>query len=175
MKEDKIPLKSHGGSPTGKSDLHDDKYDYTRLTVPFNVFGSSPQSLKSYDGPEDFRPCEYTLNLYASDEFLEAYETARTEIFMFVLAGVFVGTTVAFFVYVAYIQRRQSKIVDTARRTNAVVASLFPSNVRDRILSDAGTESDKVTSKAKQRLNRFLNGDLDEDKDKMKTSKPIGK
>lgn len=159
---------------TGKSDLHDSRYDYTRRTIPFNVFGSSPQAAKAYDGPEEFRPCEYTLNLYASDLFKEAYESARTEIFMVVLAGVFIGTAFVFFVYVTYVQRRQKKIMDTAIRTSAVVSSLFPSNVRDRILDDAASPSDKVPMGAKQRLKRFLNGDLDEDNDTIKKTKPIG-
>jgi hypothetical protein len=99
---------------------------------------------------------------------------------MVVLAGVFVGTTLVFFVYVTYVQRRQKAIMDTAIRTTAVVSAMFPSNVRDRILSDAGARMDNMDNapSAKQRLKRFLNGDIDHDdviKDNPKKSKPIGK
>jgi hypothetical protein len=73
---------------------------------------------------------------------------------------VFVLTTVG--------QRRQDKVMATAKRTNAIVSSLFPSNVRDRILKDAEeqAEQDMLNNKKgffgaapKNRLKTFLDED----------------
>ena len=35
-----------------------------------------------------------------------------------------------------FVQNRNNKVVDAAARSNAIVSSLFPSNVRDRLLAE---------------------------------------
>jgi class 3 adenylate cyclase len=78
------------------------------------------------------------------------------------IAAVFIATEMVFCVYVQYVQRRQNKVMATALRTNAIVSSLFPSNVRDRILKDAEEQAEREMNtkssfvNAKHRLKNFL-------------------
>jgi class 3 adenylate cyclase len=50
---------------------------------------------------------------------------------------IFVFTSVVFIIYDSKVERRQKVVLGSAERTNAVVSSLFPSQVRDQILNDA--------------------------------------
>jgi hypothetical protein len=41
-------------------------------------------------------------------------------------------------------EMRHNKVMMTAKRTNAIAASLFPSNVRDRMLKDAEEQAEET-------------------------------
>ena len=99
--------------------------------------------------------------MYPSTAFRESYNSSRPEVFTVILACVFVATGAVFLVYVQYVQQRQNKIVATALRTDAIVSSLFPSNVRDRILQDAEEQVEREMKSnsrvaAKHHLQNFL-------------------
>jgi hypothetical protein len=78
--------------------------------------------------------------------------------FVAILAAVFVATGMVFFVHNQYVSRRQNKVMTTAR-TNAIVSSLFPSNVRDRILKEEEQVEREMNTNsfvhAKHRLKSF--------------------
>jgi class 3 adenylate cyclase len=106
---------------------------------------------------------EYTMSIYPSTRFRESYNSARPESFTSILTAVFVSTGIVFCIYVQYVQRRQNKIVATALRTNAIVSSLFPSNVRDRVMQEAEEQAERdmasntsMFASATNRLKNFL-------------------
>jgi class 3 adenylate cyclase len=109
------------------------------------------------------------------------YSSSRAEIFAAILAAVFITTGMVFFVYVQYVHRRQNKVMATALRTNAIVSSLFPSNVRDRILKEAEEQVEremKNTSPfvaAKHRLKSFLEDEPEDSRENADvfSTKPI--
>jgi class 3 adenylate cyclase len=107
-------------------------------------------------------PSEYTMFIYPSTHFRESYNSARPESFTSILTAVFVSTGIVFCIYVQYVQRRQNKIVATALRTNAIVSSLFPSNVRDRVMQEAEEQAERymgnttMFASANKRLKNFL-------------------
>jgi class 3 adenylate cyclase len=102
------------------------------------------------------------MKMYPSSKFRAMYNSSRPEVFAAILASVFFATGMVFFVYVQYVSRRQNKVMATALRTNAIVSSLFPSNVRDRILKDAEEQVEREMNmkssfvNAKHRLKNFL-------------------
>jgi class 3 adenylate cyclase len=55
-------------------------------------------------------------------------------IYAAVVAFTFVLVAVVFFIYDMMVQRRNEKIVVTAARSNAIVSSMFPDAIRDRLL-----------------------------------------
>jgi class 3 adenylate cyclase len=168
----------------GKGDLHQKRYDYLKqsYTVSEDVLTApnANQTADSFqcgkiDGADHEYYCtnqlshlprlfflEYTMNMYPSTKFHSMYSSSRAEIFAAVLAAVFLATGTVFYVYVQYVQRRQNKVMATALRTNAIVSSLFPSNVRDRILKDAEEQVEREMNtkssfvNAKHRLKNFL-------------------
>ena len=54
------------------------------------------------------------------------------------------------------VERRQAKVMQSAKQSNAIVASLFPSTVRDRLFQKAGQENDTQVEHNKVRLKTFL-------------------
>ena len=67
--------------------------------------------------------------------------------------------------YDVYVQRRQDKVLATANKTNAIVKSLFPKNVRDRMMAEAeelmvaqaGNKKIAFSAAPKSQLKSFLN------------------
>lgn len=89
---------------------------------------------------------------------------------------------IAFFIYDIYVQKRNSKVVAVAAKTNEIVASLFPEAVRDRLFEEK-KDGSKKKSTAKETdeamIQKFLSGNTemdeeeDEEEDFMYKSRPI--
>jgi hypothetical protein len=66
-----------------------------------------------------------------------------------------------FFVYDQFVGRRNATLVKTALRSNAILSSLFPSNVRDGLF--ASQKSETTSKLPKSRLKNYLStGDYTE-------------
>ena len=140
----------------GEGDLHETKYDNLRDTLSFTAFGLSTEASRRAG------QCDYFLDVYASDEYRSDYDDKRPEIFTAILAAVFVATGLVFLVFAVYVQRRQHQVMNTALKTNAIVASLFPANVRARIMQDAEEQADNNNNPGRrqadtQNLKGYLN------------------
>ncbi|GKZ00827.1 hypothetical protein MPSEU_001034400 [Mayamaea pseudoterrestris] len=131
------------------------------------------------DNEQDF-DCLYALNVVATESFEQTFFTSGPIVFAFVVAMTFVVTACVFAVYDYTVFRRQAKLLSTAERTNAIVSSLFPKDVRDRIMAEAEEqarqESAKPTkafgSSAKNQLKAIL-GEHDHATDTIFKTKPI--
>ena len=108
----------------GDEDLHDPAYDEYEIESHFTAFNSV----------ED---CTYSFHVYPSRELEAAYETKRPVTFTIAVVVIFLEVIVVFVVYDWLVERRQKKVMDSAIRTNAVVNSLFPATVRDRLMENA--------------------------------------
>jgi hypothetical protein len=53
---------------------------------------------------------------------------------------IFVFTSLVFLLYDRLVERRQKKVMSTAMQSSAIVSSLFPSQVRDRLFPVDGGE-----------------------------------
>jgi len=84
----------------------------------------------------------------------------------------------AFIGYDRFVQNRQEIVLAKAARSNAIVASLFPSNVRDRILQQAEDQVDpkmssKLTKTGKNQLKSYLAGGMEGTREDGDGSRPI--
>jgi class 3 adenylate cyclase len=70
---------------------------------------------------------------------------------------IFVFATCMFLFYDRLVERRQSLVLRKAKQTSAIVSSLFPKNVRDRLLADEGDKKRKFIT-PNHRLKNFLVG-----------------
>jgi class 3 adenylate cyclase len=117
--------------------------------------------------------CIYSLHVYPTKEFEEGYRSNIPLALTAVVGSTFFLMTFAFFLYNWVVQRRNNKVVGEAARSNAIVSSLFPSNVRDRMAA----ETDAREGHTKSRLKNFLatenNAVDDDDDDIMYKTKPI--
>jgi class 3 adenylate cyclase len=132
----------------GQGDQHESKYDYLGTSSTFsdlrNISDSSRGSA-AYTGlplSEDF--CSMTLSVYPSEVMEKMYLTSDPAIFTAAAALIFVFTSLVFFLYDWMVERRQKKVMSTAVQSSAIVSSLFPSQVRDRLFAtDGGHEASK--------------------------------
>ena len=77
-------------------------------------------------------------------------------IYAAVVAFTFVLVAAVFFIYDLLVQQRNEKIVVTAARSNAIVSSIFPDAIRDRLLQQTN-----VSSKQGHLKSYLLNGESD--------------
>ncbi|CAB9510830.1 Receptor-type guanylate cyclase gcy [Seminavis robusta] len=139
----------------GVGDQHDQRYNDKVVTTPLNaIHGVSEGGVK----------CDFSIDVYPTVEMREAYTSSQAVVFTTILGLAFATTALFFLFYVRIVQRRQTKVMATAARTNAIVTSLFPSNVRDRIMKDA---EDAVNNN--KEIVPFLPGMGEAPKKKLKT------
>lgn len=109
-------------------------------------------------------------HLYPTSTFRESYNSTTPELFALVVAFTFGLVAVVFFVYDLFVQRRNNRLIMKAAKSNAIVSSMFPSNIRDKLI---GNDEDTTQKKGKGNLKTFMadnasNGIID-----AYTSKPL--
>jgi hypothetical protein len=105
--------------------------------------------------------CPFTISLYPSDTMKDTYRTNNAIIFTVSALGIFAFTSLVFYIYDLKVERRQEHVMRKAVRSSAIVSSLFPSTVRDRLYPEPyDSKSNKfealLPSTAKGKLNRFI-------------------
>jgi hypothetical protein len=111
----------------GPTDEHETKYDGVQKTVPFF-------SMLQHDQHDS---CDYELHIFPTTTMENYYTSSNPIICAIVTFLIFAAMAGSFMAFDYSVARRQDDVLAKATRTNAIVSSLFPSNVRDRILQDA--------------------------------------
>ena len=165
----------------GEGDLHDTDFEDKVISSNITLHGSNTER------GHPFSSCNYVLDIYPTADLKNDYESRDPIIFAVVVAMIFVFTTMVFLVYDWAVQRRQWMIIRAARKTQAIVSSLFPKNVQDRIMKDVDEEVNREANKplimrgnrTKDQLQNFLKGkdaneeDAEDVNAGIKRSKPI--
>ena len=158
----------------GQGDYHDHKYDYLEQyinmsTLLLEVDGSP---FKTFSGiAVNSNYCPFTLRVYPTYDFEYNYLTWRPLIYTIAVVISFVVTSATFITYDYLVERRQKLVMEKAVQSSAVVSSLFPAVVRDRLFPD-GAKGGATAASAKRRLKTFLDEGKEKDK-KAVGSKPI--
>jgi hypothetical protein len=118
----------------GEGDHHDSKYDYSECASTIGPYSNSSK----------IDLCVYDLHIYPTAQMEDQYMSNKPWIFALAVVIAFAFFAVVFVAYDYYVMLRQKKMEATANRTNAIVSSLFPVNVRDRILKNAEEHVDQV-------------------------------
>ncbi|CAB9497986.1 Receptor-type guanylate cyclase gcy [Seminavis robusta] len=144
----------------GSVDRHEEKYSDFEVVVDMTL----------HDNPEAYTApghCLYTLSIYPSTKFEQAYDTNTPEVYAAIVAVTFVCVAIVFYVYDLLVQRRNEKIVINAAKSNAIVTQLFPGKMRDQVIEqNAGTIG---AARGKANLRSFVAGQSDG----MSTDKPL--
>eukprot|EP00934_Nitzschia_sp_Nitz4_P007001 Nitzschia sp. Nitz4//scaffold300_size22576//11739//15615//NITZ4_008544-RA/size22576-augustus-gene-0.9-mRNA-1//1//CDS//3329546985//6991//frame0 len=136
----------------GEGDFHDRKYDGSETYQDLQEGTYSNPNFETQPGH-----CIYALRVYPSDSFKSTLDENTPKIFAAVVACFFVLVVAVFFIYDSFVQRRNEKLVANAARSNAIVASLFPSNVRDRLINRPA--KDLRASSGAYNLKKYMSGD----------------
>jgi Adenylate and Guanylate cyclase catalytic domain len=111
--------------------------------------------------------CVYSITLYFSDEFKADSGNHLALISALTVVVVFLFMAAAFCMYDRFVRRRNDKIIGEAARSNGIIASLFPSQVRDRLFAESERPKQRARSTLKDTMqtDQLLGeaGDTDED------------
>mmetsp|Transcript_12927 Transcript_12927/g.30656 ORF Transcript_12927/g.30656 Transcript_12927/m.30656 type:complete len:1240 (-) Transcript_12927:54-3773(-) len=181
-------------------DVHDSQFD---SMVIRHTFGQVPTrwASSSSNDDEDHRRrlqsveqtnssfwCTFDFAIYPTAEFqAQSEDDDETTLYPLGIVMIFVFTTAVFLLHDTFIARRQARIEETAARSNAIVQSLFPAQVRERLLMGSdekasqhisiGNEEktpnpgDSVQPTAKEAAHALEDGDLVTDR--LLRTKPI--
>jgi class 3 adenylate cyclase len=170
----------------GPGDLHDTKYTDMAISSSINDLGSFNTGRKVYTGlPLSTEYCTYSFKAYPSYAMESEFRTSDPIIFMVIAVFIFAFTSLVFLVYDKLVAIRQQKVMTSGKsslsffvfvipfhrsthisfycspavQSNAIVTSLFPSNVRDRLYNQGATApgSTSAYQPNKARLKMFLN------------------
>jgi len=169
-------VNGHEANWLGPGDLHDPKFDYLSYSKTFEQIGFHAAEAGLYGGlPIDTDYCAYVISTYPSSNLVAEYYTNDPIWYTMIAVSIFVFTTLFFLCYDKLVSVRQQKVMKTAVQSTTIVSSLFPSNVRDRLLDANGSNDHHVDMRPsvfqpnKTRLRTFLNdGEPSND-----SSKPI--
>lgn len=160
----------------GTGDLHDPHYDEMEISTTYEDFlhtynaaalfndyssqeysssSTSSTSTSTKEATDSERRildsadgCLYLVRIYPSTEFESLYHTTDAMFYAGIVALVFVFTSIIFISYDCLVQRRQNQVMSTAARANAIIDSLFPAMVRDRVFQTNEQGSTGRTSPA---------------------------
>lgn len=149
-------------TPLGVGDLHDTMFDARAINASFagvrNVADGTEHGLPLN---QDF--CPISIAVYPSRTFERIFRTSAPRTMTFVVSFVFTFTAIMFLgmfqivvsilfsnysfyhtpsVYDRLVEKRQKLVMRKAIQTSNIVASLFPENVRDRLIQQADTKAD---------------------------------
>ena len=151
-------------------DMHETKYDSYEVYVDLTDFPDHHPLY--YELPYH---CRYSLRMYPSTTFEENLDSAIPEVFAAVVAATFALVAVVFFVYDMFVQRRNERLIANAAQSNAIVSSLFPSNIRDRLINNPeGRDALKAGDKSSRQLTNLkqvMSGDINQANEE--NNKPI--
>ena len=151
-------IKISGGSENnafivGEEDLHDPQYDSIKIVAPF------AHEYNGHDnGDYEGEVCVYTMSIYATESFADAYHTNRPAIISMLIVLIFLFTSLAFMLFDCLVTRRQARLLNTALRQNAIVSSLFPKSVHKKLMEEAEVKTGSNKKDNKILANRLSLG-----------------
>ena len=126
-------------------DEHETVYEHMVETIPVMSFMAT-----HYNSTVGYQACAYELRVYPTQQMRNDFKSDAAVIATTVVGVSFVLVLVIFFFMDRRFQKKKQQIVKSVEKSNAIIASLFPSNVRDRLFG-AGGGGDDNASKSSRR------------------------
>jgi hypothetical protein len=127
----------------GYGDFHDRDYEEFDHPAKLELYESVVEGL-----------CLQEIHIYPSSTFTQDYFTAQPAVYASIVALSFFLMAVVIYMYDQMITKRQEKTMRSALRSGALVASLFPENVRERLMDEID-ERRKKRGKDEKRNEKF--------------------
>jgi Adenylate and Guanylate cyclase catalytic domain len=148
----------------GVGDKHNPKYNRHSISSKLSELRKFAVRESAYTGAMlDEDSCPFTIHAYPSDHMRAVLLTTNPVMYAAIVLLIFAFVSIVFYFYDMKVERRQSMVMNAAVRSSAIVSSLFPSEVRDRIYPESEgaklVESNKQNGKpfafAKGSANKF--------------------
>ena len=118
----------------GDGDLHETAFNSWAVPTQFGQYVQEASKSDTYTGVPLYDGFyQYNFTIYPSAELQSQYVTNQPVVFTVAILAVFVFTSLVFVAYDCLVERRQKVVLTTAVRSDAIVSSLFPSGVKERL------------------------------------------
>lgn len=138
----------------GEGDYHSKIYDSMGVTSDFAV--TTDASLLT-------SLCNFTMHIYPTKTMEDNSNTNMPVYITLAVISMFAFTTLIFLLYDLLVQRQQSTLAATAMKTTAILGSLFPQEVHERLFNSTMGPNDNAHSAPKYRMRKMVS---DDDKNK---------
>lgn len=137
----------------GEGDLHSAKFNNMVHKRTFNeLFNEQEQEIRRYLNVDvDQYYCQFTLSVYPSESLEDSYVTEDALYFTLAVVAIFVLTILLFLAYDYIVSKRQQQIMKRAVQSRAIVSSLFPAAVRDRLFRADDASANNAADKGFRR------------------------
>ncbi|KAG7348833.1 family 3 adenylate cyclase [Nitzschia inconspicua] len=147
-------------------DVHDHSKQYESMTysaefATFAYNNNDAIAMKDETGNVICSSTTFTITVYPTQTFEQNYTTKQPLYYTLVVLSIFLFTILAFCGFDWLVQRKQSIIMNTALRQNALVSSLFPKNIQKQLMEDMDAEAVKNKT-GKAGLKSYLNNEATE-------------
>jgi len=123
----------------GLDDFHSAEYEemYEEIDVAQymrNNASAETRTFTSVDLSTAF--INYKIRVYPTDGFKDVYVTNAAQVEAISIGSTFIVAMIIFIIYDCCVERRQRIVLDRAVKSTALVSTLFPENVRERVIND---------------------------------------
>jgi hypothetical protein len=153
----------------GENDAHFNKYNGMAVQTQLSLDQTSQEDLKSArsnetrslsefskkDNYASDSPWSYSVALYPTNAFENSIKTQDPLRITIAMAVIFFIAILLFHLHARFVHNRQQMLAQKANRTALVVKSLFPSNVRDRIMNEAEESHTKRKASSRKQNKKF--------------------
>lgn len=115
----------------GDGHFHDEQFQEMEMGFDFADWVNHHDS----DNVEDHL-CRYHATILPTVGWRAQFYTYRPYVYTFAVVLCFVLTTLVFVLYDYLVQKRQDLVMARAKKTEKIVKSLFPENVRERLMNE---------------------------------------
>lgn len=109
------------------------------LLTPLNSRPGYPPVTHTHRSTDASHPeshCEYLMNAYPTEAFVSSFQATEAVYITVAALAIVILAAVVFVLYDCLVARRQERLERTATKTTAIVSSLFPKEVRERMMND---------------------------------------
>jgi class 3 adenylate cyclase len=120
----------------GEGDMHESRFDHMEISFHVDSIAgeNGDETSLTFSGVAlNIDYCPYHLRIFPTSEMQNYYQTNKPMISALLIVAVFAFASAIFVCYDILVANRQKKVSQRAAETSAVVNSLFPANVRDRL------------------------------------------
>jgi hypothetical protein len=135
----------------GSGDHHDASFDSQKQFYNFSELASSshyPRFEESIKLSEQY--CAYSLKIYPTRELYQQYVTNDPVKYAVTMFLVIAFISCVFLAYDRVVQRRMQTILRNAKNSRAIVTSLFPAKVRNRLLKEELARKERLTTEPRR-------------------------
>lgn len=142
----------------GQGNIHNNRYTAMGVSTSFDDFNDLIIASRPSKVPvasvqaADF--CRYRFTAYPTQEFEADHVTNKPIVYAITAASFFVFMLVVFGVYDFIVVKRQSKTMEAVQRSTAIVSSLFPKTVRERLYQEPSPSANNEFTSSLSRVRK---------------------